>query len=359
MKVEKLAKNGEMVQNSQPLSPGLGITVYQELPKGYKALPHELWPCVARGRCRDTFDGLVDKYSRISGKYTVAAPGIAASVIDSRETAESVTATNRVFQHASDIQDDAKTIYEELHGKGTVVAIHFRFEPDAEKVKYAGDMSMFSERLVHCLRHFHHAERPLVLYLVTAMDMQEVKLTLAMRRVLDVFPNVVLASKHTCQSTLRTATSTITFTKAALDFEVSMRADYFVGFVQSSFSSFIALGRNTILPRATRPHTILMPPLKMAAICNLERPHTWQFELQLPFNDCFINDPCALLMRISADPDSQRTCTISEHPVEDASCTGLTAWASHCNKLSTGDILNNSSKFSHEIFYNHMIEQSF
>ena len=343
----------------------LGITVFQELPEGYIALPHELWPCVTHGRCRDTFDGLVDKYGKISGKYTVAAPGIAASVIDSRKTAESVIATNRVFQHASDIQDDAKTIYEELHGKGTVVAIHFRFEPDAKKVNYAGDMVLFSERLIHCLMHFQHAERPLVLYLVTAMDIQEAKLTLAMQRVLDVFPTVVFASKRTCQSTLRTAESTITFTKAALDFEVSMRADYFVWFVQSSFSSFIALGRNTILLRATRPHTIMMPPLNMAAICNLEKTHIWQFELQLPFNDCFVNDPCALLMRLSAHPDSRRTCTIPEYPAEVASCTGLTAWASHCKKGSTVDILMiNSSKFhpissEYESFYNYTIEQAF
>jgi hypothetical protein len=68
----------------------LGIAVYQQLPDGYEALPDELWPCMAHRRCRDTFDGLVEKYSRITGRFTVAAPGIAASIIDSRRTAESV-----------------------------------------------------------------------------------------------------------------------------------------------------------------------------------------------------------------------------------------------------------------------------
>jgi hypothetical protein len=241
---------------------------------------------------------------------------------------------------------------------GTVVAIHFRFEPDAENVNYSGDMGLFSERLVHFLAHVQLPDRPLVLYFVTAMDLEEVKRTLAMHRVLDVFPTVVFASKRTCESTLRTSGSSITFTNAALDFEVSMRAEYFVGFVQSSFSSFIALGRKDMHHRTKKFHTVMMPPLKMAEICNLDNIHVWQFELQLPFNDCMVIDPCALLMRIPAHPDSTRTCMIPAYSASDGTCTGLTAWASHCEKGSTIGPLINTSNF-HQFFYNDSVEQTF
>jgi len=334
----------------------LGITVYHHVPDGYEHLPDIEWPCAAQKRCRDTFDGLVDNYKGIAGKYLVAAPGIAASVVDSRRTAEDMTVANQVFQHSSSIQRDAKAIMRELERQGTVVAIHFRFEPDAEKVNYSGDMGLFSERLVHFLAQLS-SDEPFVLYFVTAMTMESIGATLAVQRVLQRFPGTILTNKQTCKSFLRSLGSDITFVHAALDFEVSLRANYFVGFVQSSFSSFIALGRYDMHKKFTKPHTIMVPSQKMTEICKLEDLHIWQFELQLPFNECFISDPCALLMRMQGRPDTQRSCKIPANSLSDISCTGLTGWSSNCENASPfGPLKTSSSSESQHYFYNPFIE---
>ena len=334
----------------------LGVTVHERIPDGYVPLPASLWPCVSHGKCRDTFDGLVDRYRNITSSFLVPAPGIAASVVDSEKAARDLAVTNQAFQHSRPIKDDAETILNELKGMGTVVAIHFRFEPDAERVNYSGDMGLFARRLVHFLEHISQQGEPFVFYLVTALSLEDVERTIAIQHVLRRFPASKLLSKHTCKSLLQSSRSPITFVSAALDFEVSLGSEYFVGFVQSSFSSFIALERKHRHRISSKLHTVMLPSLKLSDICTLRDVHTWQFELQLPFNDCFLKDPCALLMRLPEHPGEGRRCIRPANSSKSLLCTGLTGWSSHCVSGPLEKLKTNTLSDSNHIFFNSTIE---
>ena len=176
-----------------------------------------------------------------------------------------------------------------------------------------------------------------------------------MQYVLSRFPASKLHSKHTCKSLLRSSESPITFVSAALDFEVSLESEYFVGFVQSSFSSFIALERKHRHRFSSKLHTLMLPSLKLSDICALRDIHTWQFELQLPFNDCFLKDPCALLMRLPEHPGGNKSCIRPENSSKSLLCTGLTGWSSYC-VLGPLERLKTNTRDSNTFFFNSTIE---
>ena len=309
----------------------LGVRVHIDIPDGYTPLAPHLWPCTKAGRCRGTLESLLNRYRGIRGRHVVEAPGIAASAVDSRHAVITTRLVNNAFRHAGSIRQEAMRLTHQLAHKGIVVAIHFRFEPDALKAKYAGRQDIYENRLMSFLSTLPLTGSRLVLFFVSALNLAEIENFPMMRSVRARYPGVVLMNKETM---IPETTSDVTFVNAALDFEIALNSQYFVGVARSSFSVFVAVGR---IDNHVFNSTVLFPSQETSELCSLQNAHHWQFELQLPFNDCVVRDPCTILMRISKQETEPDTCTFSQidfDVVKENLCTGLTSVGLQCPKNS-------------------------
>ena len=201
--------------------------------------------------------------------------------------------------------------------------LHFRFEPDA--LARAIPPYNYKKLLLHFLEKLPVLEASWS-FSVTALSLAEVKQFPMIQKVQELYPGTILTNKEHFGA----ETSEITFVNAALDFEISLRADYFVGAAQSSFSAFVALGRYHWSRSST-----LFPAQELRNLCSLKRIHDWQFELQLPYNDCFAKDPCALLMLLSDHPETPRRCVMhitGSQLRNESFCSGQMLWGNNCPK---------------------------
>mmetsp|Transcript_26165 Transcript_26165/g.73309 ORF Transcript_26165/g.73309 Transcript_26165/m.73309 type:complete len:734 (-) Transcript_26165:2988-5189(-) len=271
----------------------LGVRVYLQPPPGYIELPEDDRPCKGFIKCRGTIRQLMDTYMHITGPYVVPPPGIAATVLDSREHAQTTRMIDSAFQAEPGVRMAAQSILDAV-GKRTLLAIHLRFEDDALAANnYAGQPAVFGRRLLLSARQMGiDKSTPLVVYIASGLSIEKARRHSSMAPLLSTFPDALLVDKHS----FSVRASNLTFFFSAVDYEVASQANHFVGVVTSSFADFVALRRRSLRPGPFS--TVLLPALEDRQLCNLSSEHHhghWQFELGLPFNDCTIPDPCRLL----------------------------------------------------------------
>jgi len=314
----------------------LGVFVHKHIPAGYQTLPEHSWPCARHGRCFNTIEGLLSNFEQLRGRILVRAPGIGAGVVDSTETADHVRLINRAFVHNSQILLDAERIFQHLSELGVVVAIHYRFEPDAVAVNYAGDVLLFGRRLSQFIEAIYSEGQRIVLFFVSGISLNEIRNSHIMKEVTERFPSALFANKQNFTSlNAPSRSSPNSFVRAALDFELSLRAHHFVGIARSSFSSFVALGRRDLYERSARHLTALLPPNEQSEICALKDAHVWQFELQLPVNECVVRDPCDILMLLPGHPDERPVCKFNLPHALTGHCSGMAGSSLNCTQAST------------------------
>jgi len=210
---------------------------------------------------------------------------------------------NTSFRPAKAIEYTASHLMQRLRSRGTVVvAVHFRFEPDAARHKYAGTPDVFVERVLQLLTKLSERNgdlRPLI-YFVTALPLRALKRHPALKSVRRRFSKVVMVNKESLGAVLHK----FTYINAALDFEMSVLADYFIGSTKSSFAAFVALTRR-MENHTISTSTVLVPPQRDDQVCKSDGLHLvdWMFELSIPYNDCYPNDPCRTLHHSTPVPE--------------------------------------------------------
>ena len=125
----------------------LNLRVHEKIPRGFKMLDSKHSPC-PRG-CRATYDTLLWKYSKVRGAVVVQGPGIAAGILDSNRHVVGVRICVHAFKYSKDIHSRFSFISKRLrHVNPHVVAIHYRYEPDAVEKNYSGSAAMYLRKIL-------------------------------------------------------------------------------------------------------------------------------------------------------------------------------------------------------------------
>lgn len=305
-----------------------GIRVYKKVPRSYLPLPDSEWPCKRYGRCFDSASHMVKSFKHIRGRFVVRAPGIGAIIPDTLKSVSRLRHASLAFRHSNSVRAKAQDILAHVRSENnTILAVHYRFEPDAMKVNYAGDEQGFVNSLTEQTMQLLAMNANVVLYFSTGYSIAELSSRDHIGLLRRQLPEVQFFDKYATGS----VASKITFEDAAIDFEVALEADVFVGTSRSSFAAFIALQRSLLEPHK---ETVLLPSVNRSTLCQgRDSLGNWMFELTVPYNRCRPRDACRLQhSKAYKVPILSPTCDCSECLEFTGSehCTGMTKALMSC-----------------------------
>ena len=242
-------------------------------------------------RCRGSFDDLVHHFGKIKGNYVVKGPNIASGIIDSKAHLKGVRDVASYLRLSAVNFETAQAAVNAMKLNGTIIFLHFRYEPDAMKIGYAGSPETFLDDVLLSLNRIVAVEDlRAVIYFASGLNMSTILSMPPVEKFLNRFSHATAVNRES----LGIPKYTFMARNAAVDGEIGVQSDLFFGTVQTSFTAFVMLGRRT---RGKDPGTsyafgVREHDDKCSGI--MQHHGDWQMELSIPYNDCLHPDPCEM-----------------------------------------------------------------
>ena len=242
-------------------------------------------------RCRGSFEDLVRHFNKIKGDYVVKGPGIASGIIDSKAHLMGARDVASSLRLSAPNFETAQAAVNAMRLNGTLIYLHFRYEPDAMKVRYAGSPGAFLDNVLLSLnRRVAVEDLRAVIYFASGLTMSTILSMPTVQKFLNRFGHATAVNRES----VGIPKYTFMAQNAAIDSEIGVQSDLFFGTVQTSFTAFVMLGRRVLGKDPGTSYAFGVREYDNSCQGIMQHHSEWQMELSIPYNDCLHPDPCEI-----------------------------------------------------------------